>query len=66
METTEIKKPDFSGEKNNHSKLTWEQVREIRKNYIRKVHRHKDIARQYNVSRATISFLLSNKTWAEN
>ena len=45
------------------SKLTEEQVRDIRNRYLRGDITQLEIARQYNVSRLTISAIIVNRSW---
>lgn len=54
------------GENNPFAKLTWNDVREIRKIYKEKRIRQIDLAKQYKVSVDTISDILNKKTWKEN
>jgi hypothetical protein len=54
-----------TGEKHGRSKLTWEQVREIRANYVpRRVSRNK-LAEKYGVDKSQIDRILSNRGWKE-
>ncbi len=54
-----------SGEDHVNSKLTWKQVRGIRKDYIRgSVEKGQvALAKKHNVTQATLSAVLLNKTW---
>ena len=54
---------DQDGIKNTSSKLTIEQVNEIRKNG--KYDSYENISKQYNVSRSTIENVLKNKTYKD-
>lgn len=45
------------------SKLTWEQVTEIRASYIKKYGTGAALARKYGVSPSTISCIVKNKIW---
>jgi hypothetical protein len=55
----------LTGEKGTNTKLTWEQVREIRKLYKTGKHSQYTLADLFNVSRSNIKFILNNKTWKE-
>jgi hypothetical protein len=52
------------GEGNGHSKLTWEQVREIRRQRAAGT-RLSAISRAYNVNRQTVSNIVHNRSWKE-
>jgi hypothetical protein len=52
---------NMSGEGNGRSKLTFDQVTDIRKNYS--VGRAKEFSDKYNVSKSTIFRIVSNKGW---
>lgn len=52
------------GEKNPRAKLTWEQVRQIRKLRARG-RQQKDLAKQFGVAPMTVSHIISNKSWKE-
>jgi hypothetical protein len=51
------------GEKHGGAKLTWDEVREIR-SLLNAGHYGKDVARQFGVSKSTISFIRRGQTWA--
>lgn len=51
------------GEKNGLSKLTEQQVLEIRNKYIPRKYTLKMLATEYNVSYQSISIIINNKTW---
>lgn len=52
------------GENSVNAKLTWEKVREIRKQ-LSEGARVKDLAQQYGVSSGTITYIKQQKTWKE-
>jgi hypothetical protein len=52
---------DYKGEKNHKSKLTEDNILEIRK--IGKTKYYKDIAIDFNISPSTVGSILNNKTW---
>ena len=52
------------GEKNPSAKLTEQQVIEIRTRYANGGITHTQIAKEYGVSRQTISYIISRHTWA--
>lgn len=54
------------GEKNGSSKLTLEQVKEIRCRYKNNCESHRKLAKEYNVGKTTITDILLNKTWLED
>lgn len=57
---------DNGGEANGQAKLTWEQVREIRRTYRpRKRNFRRDIAQKYGVDVKTIQQIISGKHWIE-
>jgi len=53
----------FRGEKNTNSKLTDEQVIEIRRNYIKYDLKVKDISNEYGICRRTVENLLTGKSY---
>lgn len=55
--------PPNKGEKNGNSKLTKEQVEQIRAKYIPFKVFQKDLAREYGVAEITISRILRKKNW---
>jgi hypothetical protein len=54
-----------AGEKNHAAELTWPLVREIRAKHATGKHRHEDLAAEYGVVKATITYLLANQTWVD-
>lgn len=54
------------GEKNPKAKLTWEQVRNMRKNFIAYPGSYKDLSMSYGVRICTISNIIRKKTWIES
>jgi hypothetical protein len=59
-------KPFEKGEAAPDAKLTWEQVREIRRRYRERERTQVQLAKIYGVSRSAITQILRNKTWKEN
>lgn len=53
------------GEQNHAAELTWHKVRAIRKKYATGKYRHEDLAAEYGVVKATITYLLANQTWVD-
>ncbi|MDP3987222.1 MAG: NUMOD3 domain-containing DNA-binding protein [Nanoarchaeota archaeon] len=53
------------GDRCYNSKLTWEQVREIRRKYIPREYTIKMLSREYNVAEVTIQRIVKNETWRE-
>ena len=53
------------GEKSYSAKLTWEEVRQIRKEHTGKRGEQIKLAEKYNVSCNTISKIINNKKWKE-
>jgi len=53
------------GENNSQAKLTNEDVKEIRSMYRSKRFSYKDIAKMYNVGKATIGRIINRKTWKD-
>ena len=51
------------GENNSQSKLTEEQVKEIRKKYVRNKYGYKKLADEYNVSDAQIMRIVKYRCW---
>jgi hypothetical protein len=56
---------DNSGVKNGMSKLTWNQVRDIRAKYILRQYSQSKLAREYGVVQDTICAVVSGKSWKE-
>ena len=54
-----------SGEKNHFAKLTWNQVKEIRKKYIPIRGKQAELAQEYRLSSSCISNIVTNKIWKE-
>lgn len=52
------------GEKNGHAKLNKHQVIQIRKLYATGLYYRNTLAKKYNVSYTTISFIITRRTWA--
>lgn len=56
-----------TGEKNGHSQLTWEQVKEIRQMYAENPQMdYPDIARVFGVSKGMIGDIIRNKRWIDS
>jgi hypothetical protein len=53
-------------ENNNNSKLSAQQVKEIRSKYISYKYSAKKLALEYNVSESCITHILNNTSWKEN
>jgi hypothetical protein len=53
-------------ERNNNSKLSSQQVKEIRNKYIPYKYSAKKLAIEYNVSESCITHILNNTSWKEN
>jgi len=53
------------GEKSPTSKLTWEQVREIRERYKNETIMQSVLAKEYGVSASAISHVITNRTWID-
>ena len=53
------------GEQMGSSKLTWEEVREIRRLYPEGGHTHVSLALQFNTSASNITNILNHKVWRE-
>lgn len=58
--------PSPCGEKHANAKLTWKQVREIRKNYIKGVTPQRAIAKLYGVDQRLIWAIVNGKLWKES
>lgn len=54
-----------SGECSGMSKLTWEQVREIRKRYIPRIVSQPKLAKEYGVTHTLIGYIVRNEIWKE-
>jgi group I intron endonuclease len=54
------------GEKSPTAKLTWEEVREIRKKYLTGKFLQKDLAQKFAVSRSNIRSIIDNKSWKDD
>ena len=52
-----------AGEKAHFAKLTWNEVGEIRAKFLSGTHTLKKLGEEYNVHRATIGYIVNNKTW---
>jgi len=57
-----LQKP-IKGEKNSRSKLTIEQVIEIREKYKTGQFSQRKLAKEYGISRSLICFIVNNKNW---
>ena len=57
---------DFSGENSHVAKLTWEQVREIRRRYKEEKIFQSQLALEYGVKQMQISRIILNKVWKED
>lgn len=57
---------DQKGEKNNRAKLTWDQVREIRRRWMKENVTQVQLSIEYDVSTSAISNIISRKSWAED
>jgi len=53
------------GESNGRSKLTWNEVRDIRQKYIPRLYSCSKLAKEYNVCTATINNIIVGKVWLE-
>ena len=56
-------KENPKGEEHWDAKLTEEQVIEIRNKYVPKIYTQEMLAKEYNVSRSTIKFILNGTIW---
>lgn len=63
IELSENVGKDCRGENNYYHRLTWKKVKEIRKKYIPRIVTQKHLAKEYNVSTATVQAVVENKTW---
>jgi hypothetical protein len=54
------------GERSSRARLTWEQVREIRRTYSGRYGEQSALARTYGVTPATMWHMLKGKTWRES
>lgn len=59
------KPPTFLGEKHHQAKLTWDDVRTIRKAYQKGGISQRKLARKYSVTHTSIGFIIRNKHWKE-
>ena len=50
---------------NTAKKMTWKEVREIRKKYTTGKYSQRELGRMYNVAQCTIGSILHNKIWKE-
>lgn len=62
-DTGAFDKSKISGENNHASKLTWNDVENIREEYINANCSHQELCNKYDVSKTTISSIIKNKTW---
>jgi len=69
IDVKKIKSNNYSkhqlGENNSTSKLTWEEVREIRKLWLSGEYTHQQISEKFNVKRENIGQILRNKSWKD-
>lgn len=56
---------DAAGERSGTTKLTWEQVREIRTRYVSGGPRREELAIEYGLPFGTLCALLTGKTWID-
>ena len=63
--TREKLRKRFIGEKSHFSKLTWQEVRFARKEYLESNTTKAALARKYNVSKSSMGRILNNKAWIE-
>lgn len=56
----------ISGENHCLSKLTWTNVRQIRRLWLTGKYNYKQLARIFNVTSANIGYIVRNKTWIKN
>lgn len=54
------------GENNNHSKLTWQSVRKIRKLYRKGELSQGQLARQFNITQPTVSRIVRGLGWTQS
>lgn len=54
------------GENNFCAKLTWEQVRDIRKRYAEKSATIKELAKEYGMGESTLYQIINHETWKES
>lgn len=54
-----------SGEQHPNTKLTWNDVDEIRRLHATKAYTHAELKRMFNVGAAAIHFIVNNKTWVK-
>ena len=52
-------------ENNPLTKLSWEQVREIRGSYKTGLYSQNNIANQFNVTRSCVQVIVENRSWKE-
>lgn len=57
--------PPFAGENHPNAKLTMEQVRQIRAEYVAHKPSQQKLANRFNVSRAQIGRIVNNQLWAD-
>lgn len=59
--------PPTRGEKSGKTKLKWEDIKFIREHYkpFDKEYSSVQLAKKFNISRSTLGYILSNKTWKE-
>jgi len=54
-----------AGEKHPAAILTWEKVREIRQKYLTGSYSYNTLAKEYDVEKHVVGFVVTNKTWKE-
>jgi len=64
-ETKKKMSESSKGEKSSSAKLTWEQVREIRKKHIPYEYPPSKLSKEYNVSESTIQAIVECRSWKE-
>lgn len=57
--------PNLKGDKSHVAKLNWTQVHEIREKYKPFEYSFNKLAKEYNVSKSNIMYIIQNKTWKE-
>lgn len=63
MENARIKAKERIGEKHQNHKLSDVQVKEIRQKYVPYKYSSRRLAKEYNVTQGTISYIILNKGW---
>lgn len=67
-DTKLIDKNKISGGNNHNAKLTWEDIKYIRENYIpySREYGSRAMARKFNISRARMLLIVNNEAWIED